>query len=141
MFHGIFRLHDVLGDLCPPNATELPDLTMISYGTSITHGSMATAFHSTYVAQAAWRLGVDLINLGGGACLCEPAFDDYIGARSDWDVTTLALSMNIVSRGFTADQFIKRASYLLQQVGNKTRPDRYSSSPSTPTTATSQPSS
>ena len=89
LFRGVFRLHDVQGDLRPPAAAELPELTMLSYGTSITHGSVATAFHLTYVAQAAWRLGVDLINLGvGGACLCEPAFGEYIGARPDWDVAT-----------------------------------------------------
>ena len=117
LFRGIFRLHDVQGDLRPPAAAELPELTMLSYGTSITHGSAASAFHVTYVAQAAWRLGVDLINLGvGGACLCEPAFGEYIGARPDWDVATLALSVNMVARGFTIEEFTQRTIYLVQQV-------------------------
>ena len=117
LFRGVFRLHDVQGDLRPPAAAELPELTMLSYGTSITHGSVATAFHLTYVAQAAWRLGVDLVNLGvGGACLCEPAFGEHIGARRDWDVATLALSVNMVGRGFTIEEFTQRTSYLVQQV-------------------------
>ena len=125
LFRGVFRLHDVQGDLRPPAAAELPDLTMLSYGTSITHGSVATAFHLTYVAQAAWRLGVDLINLGvGGACLCEPAFGEHIGGRADWDVATLALSVNMVGRGFTIEEFTRRTTYLVQQVvrSNPARP-------------------
>ena len=117
LFRGIFRLHDVQGDLRPPAAAELPELTMLSYGTSITHGSAASAFHVTYVAQAAWRLRVDLINLGvGGACLCEPAFGEHIGGRADWDVATLALSVNMVARGFTIEEFTQRTTYLVQQV-------------------------
>ena len=117
LFRGVFRLHDVQGDLRPPAAAELPELTMLSYGTSITHGSVATAFHLTYVAQAAWRLGVDLVNLGvGGACLCEPAFGEHIGGRADWDMATLALSVNMVGRGFTIEEFTQRTSYLVQQV-------------------------
>ena len=117
LFRGVFRLHDVQGDLRPPVAAELPELTMLSYGTSITHGSVATAFHLTYVAQAAWRLGVDLINLGvGGACLCEPAFGDHIGGRADWDVATLALSVNMIARGFTIEEFTDRTHYLVKQV-------------------------
>ena len=125
LFRGTFRLHDIDGDVRPPTAAELPDLTMLSYGTSITHGSAASAFHLTYVAQAAWRLGVDLINLGvGGACLCEPAFGEHIGGRDDWDVATLALSVNMIARGFTIERFTERASYLIRQVaaGNPTRP-------------------
>ena len=117
LFRGIFRLHDIQGEVRPPDAAELPDLTMLSYGTSITHGSVATAFHLTYVAQTAWRLGVDLVNLGvGGACLCEPAFGEHIGARSDWDVATLALSVNMIARGFTIEDFTGRTYYLVKQV-------------------------
>ena len=117
LFRGTFHLHGVDGDVRPPAAAELPDLTLLSYGTSITHGSAATAFHLTYVAQAAWRLGDDLINLGvGGACLCEPAFGEYIGARPDWDVATLALSVNMIARGFTIEEFTQRTTYLVQQV-------------------------
>ena len=125
LFRGVFRLHDIAGDVRPPTAAELPDLTMLSYGTSITHGSAASAFHLTYVAQTAWRLGVDLVNLGvGGACLCEPAFGEYIGGRRDWDVATLALSVNMVNRGFPVEQFTERVSYLVQQVaaGDPSRP-------------------
>lgn len=85
----------------------------------------AMPFHLTYVAQAAWRLGVDLVNLGvGGACLCEPAFGEHIGARSDWDVATLALSVNMVGRGFAIEEFTRRTTYLVQQVvaGSPARP-------------------
>jgi lysophospholipase L1-like esterase len=117
MYRGKFTLHAVHGDVRPPHAAELPDLTMLTYGTSITHGSVASGFHLTYAAQTAWRLGVDLVNLGvGGACLCETAFADYIAGREDWDLATLALSVNMIGRGFSLQEFGERVGYLVERV-------------------------
>ena len=115
--HGVVRLHGIEGAARPPARSELPDLTMIAYGTSITHGAAATAFHLSYIAQTAWRLGCDLINLGvGGACLAEPAFGDYIAERTDWDLAVLSLSVNMVSRGYTPQEFRRRVGYVVGRV-------------------------
>jgi len=99
----------------PPKPEELPGLRLLTYGTSITHGGNATAPHLSYVAQTAWRLRADLINLGvGGSCCCEKSLADYIAERKDWDIASLALSVNM--RGFAADEYIERLHYIVDRV-------------------------
>jgi lysophospholipase L1-like esterase len=97
---------------------------MLAYGTSITHGAAASASHLSYVAQTAWRLGTDLINLGvGGACWAEAAFADYIAGLAGWDFATLALSVNMIGAGFTLDEFRKRTKYLIARIAGS-NPDK-----------------
>ena len=76
-------VHGVEGEgVRPPRPEELPRLRYLAYGTSITHGADSEGPHLRYVAQTAWHLGADLINLGvGGSCHCEAAFADYIAGR------------------------------------------------------------
>jgi len=110
-------LHSVEGaGLRPPKADEVPWLRYLSYGTSITHGGNASWPHLTYVAQVARRIGADLINLGlGGSCHCEPEMADYIAGREDWQIATLALSVNMVG-GFTEEEFETRVRYMVNKV-------------------------
>ena len=118
-------IHDIEMDkVRPPNADELPKLRYLAYGTSITQGVAATGPHLTYVAQVAQRLGADVINLGmGGSAYCEPEFADYIVERDDWDIATLALSLNMLSP-FSVDEFYERVSYMVNTVAgaNTQRP-------------------
>lgn len=109
--------HGIEGDgLRAPAADELPSLRYLSYGTSITHGASATAMHLTYVRQVAWRLGADLINLGvGGSAHCEKELSDYMAGREDWDIATLALSVNMVG-GFSVEEFTDRVGYMVNTV-------------------------
>jgi len=109
-------LHGVDGEgIRPPRPEELPRLRYLAYGTSITHGCHCEGPHLSYVAQTAWHLGADLINLGvAGACHCETAFADYIAGRTDWDIASLALSVNM--HGFPMDEFRKRVEYMVNTV-------------------------
>jgi hypothetical protein len=109
-------LHDIKGEgVRPPRPEELPGIRYLAYGTSITHGFDCAGPHLSYVAQAAWHLKADLINLGvGGACHCEKAFADHIAGRTDWDIASLALSVNM--QGFSLDEFRKRIAYLVNTV-------------------------
>lgn len=111
-------LHDIEGEgLRPPAPDEVPALRYLAYGTSITHGFNATGPHLCYVAQAARRLGADLINLGvGGSAFCEPELADYIAGRDDWHVASLALSVNMIRHGFSLDDFYERVSYMVNTV-------------------------
>lgn len=111
-------LHDIEGEgLRPPAPDEVPALRYLAYGTSITHGFNATGPHLCYVAQAARRLGADLINLGvGGSAFCEPELADYIAGRDDWHVASLALSVNMIHHGFSLDDFYERVSYMVNTV-------------------------
>ena len=110
--------HEVQGEgIRPPVPEELPRLRYLAYGTSITHGSSATGPHLSYVAQAARRLKADVINLGvGGSAYCEHAMADYIAARDDWHLCTLALSVNMIGAGFSLDAFYERVSYMVDTV-------------------------
>ncbi len=109
-------LHDVKGGgIRPPRPEEVPSTRYLAYGTSITHGFDCEAPHLNYVAQTAWHLNADLINLGvGGACLCEKAFADYIAGRSDWSIASLALSVNM--HEFALDEFRERIEYMVNTV-------------------------
>jgi lysophospholipase L1-like esterase len=109
------RFHGAEGDVRPPNPGELPALRYLAYGTSITHGSEALLPHLCYAAQAARHLGADLLNLGmGGSCYAERAIADYVAGRDDWDVTSLALSVNML--GFTEAEFRDRVRYMVHTV-------------------------
>ncbi|NQU38736.1 MAG: hypothetical protein HQ523_02165 [Lentisphaerae bacterium] len=109
-------LHGVQGaGIRPPQPEALPDVRYLAYGTSITHGFDCDAPHLSYVGQTAWHLGADLINLGvGGACVCERAFADYIAKRTDWDIATLALSVNM--HLFAMPEFRERVEYMVNTV-------------------------
>jgi lysophospholipase L1-like esterase len=109
-------LHGIEGNgLRPPAGADLPSVRYLAYGTSITHGFDAEGPHLSYVAQAAWHLGADLINLGvGGSAHCEHALADYIATRNDWHVATLALSANM--QGFSLDEFYERVAYMVNAV-------------------------
>jgi len=124
MFGGPAIFHGIEGEgVRPPRAGEVPALRYLTYGTSITHGHCATGPHLSYAAQTARRLGADLINLGSaGSAQCEHELADYIAARDDWDIASLALSVNML--GFSLDEFYERVSYMVHTVcgANTARP-------------------
>jgi len=113
---GRVRLLSVEGDnVRPPQPEQLPDIRLLTYGTSITHGYSASAPHLCYAAQAAWALGADLINLGlAGSCHAENEMADYMAEREDWNIASLALSVNM--RGFDADEYTRRLEYMVERV-------------------------
>ena len=115
-------LHRIDGDdVRPPQPAELPRLRYLAYGTSITNGIYGAGPHLSYVAQTAWHLAADLINLGvAGSCHCEAAFADHIAGRMDWDIASLALSVNMEK--FPMNEFRKRVEYMVHTVaGSDTR--------------------
>lgn len=110
-------LHDVTGNCRPPASDELPDERYLAYGTSITEGAKASATHLSYVSQIARNCGYDALNLAcSGSAYCESAMADYIADRDDWDVATLALSVNMANAGFSPDEFRERVDYFVNTV-------------------------
>lgn len=105
--------------LRPPRRDELPVRRVLFYGTSITHGSAATAPHLTYPQLCTNWLGADAINLGvGGSCHCEAELADDIAAREDWHAAVLALSVNMVG-GFDDATFADRVRYFVHTVAGR----------------------
>jgi lysophospholipase L1-like esterase len=113
---GSVKYHSVEGDVRPPTDEAVPDRRYLAYGTSITEGEAAVAEHLTYVNQTARRLAADPINLGScGTAYCDAAMADYIASRDDWDIATLALSVNMVDT-FSVEEFRARAAYMVETI-------------------------
>ncbi len=90
------RIEVIEGDWTYPPREALPVKTMLSYGSSITHGACAIAPEGTYAAQCARRLECDLINLGvGGSAQMDRAVAEHIAARTDWDFASFEMGINI----------------------------------------------
>ena len=118
ILHGLEGPH-----IQPPSPDTLPKLRYLAYGSSITEGFHCEGPQLSYVAQTAWHLKADLINLGvAGSCHAEPAFGDYIAERTDWDIASLELSANMT--GFPIDEFRKRVDYIVNRIAgaDSTRP-------------------
>ena len=56
-----------------------------------------------------------------GACHCEGALADYMADHVNWDFAALCLSVNMISAGFTLDEFRERTSYLIGRLSEHPR--------------------
>lgn len=112
LYHGV----DTYGhEVRPPLPDELPALTWLAYGSSITFGGNALFAPNAYVQRAALLLGVDVLNKGlPGSCLCEPEMAEYL-ASSTWNVATLELGVNLTELA-TPEEFAQRACALINVV-------------------------
>jgi lysophospholipase L1-like esterase len=110
-------VHDVTGDCRPPADDELPDTRYLAYGTSITEGAAASATHLNYVSRTARALEWDALNFGtSGSAYADAAMGEYIAERDDWDVATLALSINMANQEFPVEEFEERARSFVETI-------------------------
>ncbi|MFB6202195.1 MAG: SGNH/GDSL hydrolase family protein [Halorhabdus sp.] len=116
--HTPVALHDVTGACRPPETDELPDKRLLAYGTSITEGAAASAPHLDYVSHVARDREFDVLNFGcSGSAYCESSMAEYIASRDDWDVATLALSVNMANTGgFAPETFHERAELFVNTI-------------------------
>ncbi|MCT4545167.1 MAG: GDSL-type esterase/lipase family protein [Vallitalea sp.] len=122
--HGNVSIVDVKGKVRKPTKDELPPITMLSYGTSITQGVGTSIPTISFTKLAARRKGYDHINLGfGGSAHCEKSIADYIANRNDWDILTLCISVNMLNQGFSLETFVERAKYMVETIASK-HPDK-----------------
>lgn len=95
--YGNIIFHGIEGEVTPPTAEMLPKHTLLCYGSSITHGSLALASPYTYPFRIAQKLGFDYINAGfAGTALCDRAIAEWIVSRKDWHVATLEMGVNML---------------------------------------------
>ncbi len=101
----------------PPRPDEVPARRWLAHGSSITHANA-----SGYAAQAARRLGVDVLNKGlAGSCHADLAAARHFAAHERWDFATLELGVNM--RGcFTPEAFRERATAFLDHL-RQARPE------------------
>jgi lysophospholipase L1-like esterase len=123
-WNRIPRLHDIIGEVEPPQVGQTPEQRYLAYGSSITNGSASTRPTGMYAMRTAARLGVDLLNIGlGGGAHCEPALADYLASRDDWDFATLELGINMVTWASVED-FGIRAAYFVNKLASE-HPDKW----------------
>lgn len=89
---------DIYGAMIrPPFPDEVPARCWLAYGSSITYGANTLHAATSYVQQAARRMGVDVINLGlPGSCMAEPAMTGYLAERNDCELITCELGINMI---------------------------------------------
>lgn len=106
-FHGI----DTFGSTRrAPIQAELPKLTWLAYGSSITNST-----GKGYPHHAARELGVQVMNKGmSGCCLVEPQIVDELSDLG-WDFATCELGVNMRGHQPFADVFEERVTYLLDR--------------------------
>jgi len=79
---GEYRIIGVEGDVRPPKKSETPRKTLLTYGSSITHGSNSLAAPNNWTSLVAHHLNTDLRNLGfAGSCCMEPEMIEYIASE------------------------------------------------------------
>ncbi|RTE10633.1 SGNH/GDSL hydrolase family protein [Paenibacillus whitsoniae] len=99
--------------LRPPRQEEMPSLTMLAYGSSITHGVGAISHYNCYAQQTGRRLGVDVLNMGlSGSCFCEPEVARHFAVREDWDFAYLELGVNMRAV-VPVEEFERRVNLML----------------------------
>ncbi len=98
------RILSIEGDLSYPPPEAKPKKTLLCYGSSITQGASAVAPEGTYAARCARRLDYDLLDLGfAGSAEMDQAIAEHIASRTDWDIATLEMGINV--RGWPNDRF------------------------------------
>lgn len=122
---GRCEVLDVEGDVCPPDKSLLPKNTLLTYGSSITHGSNSLATANSWTSVLAHNLNSDVINLGmAGSCRMEAELIDYIaelGVNGGWTVAILELGINVLD--WDEEKIRQRVSYTLEQVAGR-NPDK-----------------
>lgn len=65
----------------PPRGDEVPEKTLLCYGTSLTYGACATSHCISYIQLLGRMLGCNILNKAmGGSCMSEPAVADWLAS-------------------------------------------------------------
>lgn len=98
-----------------PEADELPQKTLLSYGSSISHGA-STLFHPCSYPQTFAKLAkMDCLTKGtGGSCRIDKAVADDFAQRDDWDIGLFELGVNML--GEEVDFFEERFNYFADKM-------------------------
>ncbi len=99
----------ILGEVEPPAPEDVPAEALLSYGSSITHGSLGLGTPHSYVFRLSQLLHSDYYNLGFPGCAhMEKALAEYIVSRKDWTMATLEMGVNMLSYDYETELFRER---------------------------------
>lgn len=89
-----------------PMKKDIPKLTYLAYGTSITQGAKSSEAMTQYPSQVGRNLKANVINLGvRGSAYCEEAIAKYINKEYNWDFATLEISVNMLNQNNSVAEF------------------------------------
>lgn len=118
---GEICILEVEGDIAPPTPDQTPKDTLLTYGSSITHGSNSLSISNAWPSLVAHHWGMDLINLGfAGSCYMEPAMIDYIaseGEKGHWQQAILELGINVLHWDETLIK--ERVTHTLREIATR----------------------
>ena len=114
-------IYGIEGDISLPKSYQVPKKSLLSYGSSITHGAGSSVPTSGYAFNLATKLGMNLRNLGmAGAAHMDEAMAEYI-AEQKWDIAILELGINVID--WTIEKFEEKARNFIHTIAS-THPDR-----------------
>ena len=117
---GRYRILGIEGKVRPPKKDELPEKTLLCYGSSITHGSNSYTQPECWPSVVAHNLNYDLLNLGfAGSCKMEPEMVDYITSL-DFDIAVLELGINV--RSWEREKAYEYSKNAIKNVAEKKKP-------------------
>lgn len=123
---GHYRIVSVEGDVRPPKPGECPEMKILFYGSSITHGGNALHQSNSYPYITGRAFGCDVRNYGlSGTCRLQPEIADFIadeGQKGRWDTAVFELGMNVLE--WEREKTYSAVGYLVGTVA-KANPDKH----------------
>ncbi|MBQ2921811.1 MAG: hypothetical protein IJE60_01770 [Tyzzerella sp.] len=120
---GYYRFLDVIGDVEPPKREQTPKKVLMTYGSSITHGSNSLDSSHAWASLLAHRLKMDLRNMGfAGSCAMEPAMVDYLateGEAGKWDIAVCELGINVAD--WEEEKIYPRVRNTIEQIAGRNK--------------------
>ena len=118
---GYYTLLEIEGDIRPPKKCETPEKVLMTYGSSITHGSNSMDSSHAWANCLANDLKMDLLNHAmAGSCAMEPAMIDFIadeGEQGKWDIGILELGINVLY--WEDSKIIERVRNTIEQIAGR----------------------
>ena len=113
----------VEGDVEPPLRSQLPRISYLAYGSSITHGSLSLAAPYTYPFRISQMLCCDYYNLGfAGSAHMEKVMAEYIVSRKDWAFASVEMGVNMLKPEYSLKLFEKRVREFIDILAKDPRP-------------------
>lgn len=115
---GRFKIYDIDGDIEPPAREDVPSKTIMTYGSSITHGSNSIDMSHSWPSVLAHNINYDVKNKGmAGSCCMEADFVDYIaaeGKENRWNALIMELGINVL--GWEESKIYDRVTYAVKTI-------------------------
>lgn len=122
-------IYGIEGEVKLPDQEQMPDQTVLLYGSSISHGSCSCINSGSYGQQLADHLHMNLRNAAmAGACYMDECAAKQI-ASEDWEIAVLELGINVVEKGWTREEFEGKCRRFIQIVSESRQKPVYVVSP------------